>query len=79
MRKGVNIYYFCDGDLVIFLGIEGMVEFNDCDFWFIYVWEDGFLEIGDIIIFFWYLCGGVIIEVKRFKIVRYKFLDIVLF
>ncbi|KAL0599887.1 Ubiquitin-like modifier-activating enzyme 7 [Plecturocebus cupreus] len=72
LRKGANTHYFCDGDLVTFLGIEGMVELNDCAPRSIHVREDGSLEIGDTATFSQYLRGGAITEVKRPKTVRHK-------
>ncbi|XP_032145763.1 ubiquitin-like modifier-activating enzyme 7 isoform X3 [Sapajus apella] len=71
LRKGANTHCFCDGDLVTFSGIEGMVELNDCAPRSIHVREDGSLEIGDTATFSRYLRGGAIIEVKRPKTVRH--------
>nr|XP_012323174.1 ubiquitin-like modifier-activating enzyme 7 isoform X1 [Aotus nancymaae] len=72
LRKGANTHYFCDGDLVTFSGIEGMVELNDCAPRSIHVRKDGSLEIGDTATFSRYLRGGAITEVKRPKTVRHK-------
>uniref|UniRef100_A0A2K6V6Z4 Ubiquitin-like modifier-activating enzyme 7 n=1 Tax=Saimiri boliviensis boliviensis TaxID=39432 RepID=A0A2K6V6Z4_SAIBB len=72
LRKGANTHCFCDGDLVTFSGIEGMVELNDCAPRSIHVREDGSLEIGDTATFSRYLRGGAITEVKRPKTVRHK-------
>ncbi|XP_017356890.1 ubiquitin-like modifier-activating enzyme 7 isoform X5 [Cebus imitator] len=71
LRKGANTHCFCDGDLVTFSGIEGMVELNDCAPRSIHVREDGSLEIGDTATFSRYLRGGAITEVKRPKTVRH--------
>ncbi|XP_076985390.1 ubiquitin-like modifier-activating enzyme 7 isoform X2 [Tamandua tetradactyla] len=62
---------FCDGDLVTFSGIEGMVELNGCAPRPIHVREDGTLEIGDTMTFSRYQRGGAIIEVKRPKTVSH--------
>ncbi|XP_051060609.1 ubiquitin-like modifier-activating enzyme 7 isoform X2 [Phodopus roborovskii] len=68
---------FCDGDLVIFSGIEGMVELNSCSPQPVHV-QNGSLEIGDTTTFSRYLRGGVVTEVKRPKAVRHEALDIAL-
>ncbi|XP_005410280.1 PREDICTED: ubiquitin-like modifier-activating enzyme 7 isoform X2 [Chinchilla lanigera] len=66
---------FCDGDLVTFSGIEGMVELNGCFPRPIRVQKDRSLEIGDTSAFSPYLHGGVVTEVKRPATVRHKPLD----
>lgn len=78
LRREDNKHYFCDGDLVTFSGIEGMVELNGCSPRPIRVQEDGSLEIGDTTTFSRYLRGGVITEVKRSKTVIHEPLDIAL-
>ncbi|XP_012590485.1 PREDICTED: ubiquitin-like modifier-activating enzyme 7 isoform X2 [Condylura cristata] len=76
LRKEADAHLFQDGDLVTFLGIEGMVELNGCAPHTICVQEDGTLEIGDTTAFSRYLRGGVVTEVKRPEIVSHKPLDI---
>ncbi|XP_047420189.1 ubiquitin-like modifier-activating enzyme 7 isoform X2 [Sciurus carolinensis] len=78
LRREDNRHSFCDGDLVTFSGIEGMVELNGCSPRPIHVQEDGSLDIGDTTTFSRYLHGGVITEVKRSKTVTHKPLDIAL-
>lgn len=62
---------FCDGDLVTFSGIKGMVELNGCDPRPIHVNGDRTLEIGDTANFSCYLSGGTVTEVKRPKTVNH--------
>ncbi|XP_014932558.2 ubiquitin-like modifier-activating enzyme 7 isoform X1 [Acinonyx jubatus] len=69
---------FCDGDLVTFSGIKGMVELNGCDPRPIHVHGDRTLEIGDTANFSCYLSGGTVTEVKRPKTVSHKPLDVAL-
>ncbi|XP_050996068.1 ubiquitin-like modifier-activating enzyme 7 [Acomys russatus] len=69
---------FCDGDWVIFSGIEGMVELNSHSPQPVHVQKDGSLEIEDTTTFSRYVRGGVVTEVKRPKSVRHKPLDIAL-
>ncbi|KAI6051732.1 ubiquitin-like modifier-activating enzyme 7 isoform X1 [Marmota monax] len=78
LRREDNRNSFCDGDLVTFSGIEGMVELNGCSPRPIHVQEDGSLEIGDTTTFSRYLHGGIIIEVKRSKTVIHEPLNIAL-
>ncbi|XP_021119388.1 ubiquitin-like modifier-activating enzyme 7 isoform X2 [Heterocephalus glaber] len=66
---------FCDGDLVTFSGIKGMVELNSCSPRPIRVQKDRSLEIGDTSTFSPYLHGGIVTEVKRPETVRHKPLD----
>ncbi|XP_058414861.1 ubiquitin-like modifier-activating enzyme 7 isoform X9 [Diceros bicornis minor] len=75
LRKEADAHYFCDGDLVTFSGIEGMVELNGCAPQPIHVREDRTLEIGDTTTFSCYLRGGAVTEVKRPKTVSHKPLD----
>ncbi|XP_007639315.1 ubiquitin-like modifier-activating enzyme 7 isoform X3 [Cricetulus griseus] len=74
LRGDTKRHSFRDGDLVIFSGIEGMVELNNCSPQPVHV-QNGSLEIGDTSAFSRYLRGGVITEVKRPKTVRHKSLD----
>uniref|UniRef100_A0A8C0LBX2 Ubiquitin like modifier activating enzyme 7 n=1 Tax=Canis lupus dingo TaxID=286419 RepID=A0A8C0LBX2_CANLU len=78
LRKETDDHYFCDGDLVTFSGIEGMVELNGCDPRPIRVQEDGTLEIGNTATFSRYLRGGAVTEVKRPKTVSHKPLAVAL-
>nr|XP_055200566.1 ubiquitin-like modifier-activating enzyme 7 isoform X3 [Nyctereutes procyonoides] len=78
LRKEADDHYFCDGDLVTFSGIEGMVELNGCDPRPIRVQEDGTLEIGNTATFSCYLRGGAVTEVKRPKTVSHKPLAVAL-
>lgn len=71
LRGGTKRHSFCDGDLVIFSDIEGMVELNGDSPQPVRVQEDGSLEIGDTATFSRYLRGGVVTEVKRPKTVRH--------
>ncbi|XP_008851389.1 ubiquitin-like modifier-activating enzyme 7 isoform X2 [Nannospalax galili] len=75
LRKGTKRHSFCDGDLVIFSGIDGMVELNSCPPQPIHLRKDGSLEIGDTTAFSRYLRGGIITEVKRSKTMRHEPLD----
>lgn len=75
LRQDTKRQFFYDGDLVIFSGIEGMVELNGGSPQPVRVHKDGSLEIGDTTAFSPYLCGGVVTEVKRPKTVRHKSLD----
>ncbi|XP_042522012.1 ubiquitin-like modifier-activating enzyme 7 isoform X1 [Dipodomys spectabilis] len=77
LRDKDHGHSFCDGDLVIFSDIKGMIELNGCCRT-IRVQKDGSLEIGDTATFSHYLSGGTITEVKRFKMVRHEPLDIAL-
>ncbi|XP_026634742.1 ubiquitin-like modifier-activating enzyme 7 [Microtus ochrogaster] len=75
LRQDTKRQFFYDGDLVVFSGIEGMVELNGRSPQPVRVQKDGSLEIGDTTAFSPYLCGGVVTEVKRSKTVRHKSLD----
>nr|XP_048279406.1 ubiquitin-like modifier-activating enzyme 7 isoform X3 [Myodes glareolus] len=75
LRQDTKRQFFYDGDLVIFSGIEGMVELNGGSPQPVRVQKDGSLEIGDTTAFSPYLRGGVVTEVKRPKTVRHKSLD----
>ncbi|KAL1781350.1 ubiquitin-like modifier-activating enzyme 7 [Sigmodon hispidus] len=68
---------FYDGDLVIFSGIEGMVELNGSSPQPVRV-QNGSLEIEDTTTFSRYLRGGVVTEVKKHKTVNHEPLDIAL-
>ncbi|XP_004451912.1 ubiquitin-like modifier-activating enzyme 7 [Dasypus novemcinctus] len=72
LREADASNYFCDGDLVTFSGIEGMVELNGCAPRPIRVQEDRTLEIGDTATFSHYLRGGAVTEVKRPKTVSHE-------
>ncbi|XP_038180052.1 ubiquitin-like modifier-activating enzyme 7 isoform X5 [Arvicola amphibius] len=75
LRQDTKRQFFYDGDLVIFSGIEGMVELNGGSPQPVRVQKDGSLEIEDTTAFSPYLRGGVVTEVKRSKTVRHKSLD----
>ncbi|XP_057623321.1 ubiquitin-like modifier-activating enzyme 7 isoform X4 [Chionomys nivalis] len=75
LRQDTKRQFFYDGDLVIFSGIEGMVELNGGSPQPVRVQKDGSLEIGDTTAFSPYLRGGLVTEVKRSKTVRHKSLD----
>ncbi|KAM6159579.1 ubiquitin-like modifier-activating enzyme 7 isoform 2-T2 [Erethizon dorsatum] len=75
LRREDKEHSFCDGNLVTFSGIEGMVELNDCSPRPIRVQKDRSLEIGDTSTFSPYLRGGAVTEVKRPETVRHKPLD----
>ncbi|CAO2633600.1 Ubiquitin-like modifier-activating enzyme 7 [Lemmus lemmus] len=75
LRQDTKRQFFYDGDLVIFSGIEGMVELNGSSPQPVRVQKDGSLEIGDTTAFSPYLRGGVVTEVKRPKTVRHMSLD----
>ncbi|XP_037706814.1 ubiquitin-like modifier-activating enzyme 7 [Choloepus didactylus] len=76
--READISNFCDGDLVTFLGIEGMVELNGCAPRPIRVRQDRTLEIGDTMTFSRYQRGGAVIEVKRPKTVSHEPLAVAL-
>uniref|UniRef100_A0A8C5L5P2 Ubiquitin-like modifier-activating enzyme 7 n=1 Tax=Jaculus jaculus TaxID=51337 RepID=A0A8C5L5P2_JACJA len=75
LRGDTRRHSFCDGDMVTFSGIEGMVELNSCPPQPIHLQKDGSLEIGDTTTFSRYLRGGAIIEVKKSMTVRHEPLD----
>ncbi|XP_019061787.1 ubiquitin-like modifier-activating enzyme 7 isoform X1 [Fukomys damarensis] len=75
LRREDKEHSFCDGDLVTFSGIKGMVELNGCSPRPICVQKDRSLEIGDTSTFSPYLHGGTVTEVKRPETVRHKPLD----
>ncbi|XP_016058371.1 PREDICTED: ubiquitin-like modifier-activating enzyme 7 [Miniopterus natalensis] len=75
LRKAADARFFCDGDLVTFSGIEGMIELNGCAPRRIRVQDDGTLEIGNTATFSRYLRGGAVTEVKRSNTVSHKPLD----
>ncbi|XP_060241278.1 ubiquitin-like modifier-activating enzyme 7 isoform X5 [Meriones unguiculatus] len=72
LRGDAKSQPFYDGDLVVFSGVEGMVELNCHSPQPVRVQKDGSLVIGDTTTFSRYLRGGVVTEVKRPKSVRHE-------
>nr|XP_021518188.1 ubiquitin-like modifier-activating enzyme 7 isoform X2 [Meriones unguiculatus] len=71
LRGDAKSQPFYDGDLVVFSGVEGMVELNCHSPQPVRV-QNGSLVIGDTTTFSRYLRGGVVTEVKRPKSVRHE-------
>ncbi|XP_074770259.1 ubiquitin-like modifier-activating enzyme 7 isoform X3 [Athene noctua] len=65
-------HLFCDGDLVTFSGVEGMVELNSQEPVPVRVLDASRLEIGDTSSFSPYLCGGLVSQVRLPQVHSYE-------
>ncbi|KAJ7424737.1 Ubiquitin-like modifier-activating enzyme 1 [Willisornis vidua] len=65
-------HLFCEGDLVMFSGVEGMTELNSQGPVPVHVLDAFRLEIGDTSSFSPYRCGGLVSQVRQTEECSYK-------
>ncbi|NXL35943.1 UBA1 enzyme, partial [Glaucidium brasilianum] len=65
-------HFFCNGDLVTFSGVEGMVELNGQEPVPVRVLDASRLEIGDTSSFSPYLRGGLVLQVRLPQVHSYE-------